>query len=344
MNERRSTPEDVYLCYRMLLGRDPELPQVMISRAMQYPSRAALVSSFIHTLEFQLRLGAPLHPGLDVSLLAEFAESEAVGVEGFVTDFMGGVTHTSILAWAAERNGQVEAPPVLGNLFGSLAEWLAVLGSVKRAVDAGRTRFAAAEIGAGWAPWLAVAGRAARRKGVGELRLIGVEPAPELCASMTRHLSDNGFDASVATVVQAAVLPGAQAAQHPVLAHPSIEFGHRSAAKPVKGRAADGWRAVKTISLSEVVALEPQLDLLVLSTGGEEAAILAEVDLTTIPVSAIVASTHDRQTDFALWEMLSKAGWRNVIYQPCEVRQDENDLSVAHIIRDGCHHWINPRL
>ncbi|TCS10429.1 class I SAM-dependent methyltransferase [Caulobacter sp. BK020] len=344
MAERRSTPEDVYLCYRMLLGREPEYPQAMIARAMQYPSRTALVSSFIHTLEFQLRLGAPICPGLDVALMAEFADPEAVGVEGFVTDFMGGITHTSLLAWALERNGQLEMAPVLGNLFGSLPEWLSVLGAVKDAVDRGRGRFAVAEIGAGWGPWLAVAGRAARRKGLGDLRLIGVEPAPELCASMKRHLSDNGFDASVVTLVEAAVVPGAQAAQHPMLAHPSLEFGHRSTARPVKAPPADGWRAVETITLGEVMALEPELDLLVLTTGGEEAAMLAEVDLTTLKARSLMAATHDRQTDFTLWDRLSKAGWRNAIYQPCEVRQDSDDLSVTHIVRDGCQYWVNPRL
>lgn len=344
MDERRSTPEDVYLCYRMLLGRDPELPQAMIARAMQYPSRTALVSSFIHTQEFQLRLGARLYPGLDVSLLSEFADPHAVGVEGFVTDFAGGLTHISLLAWALERNGQLEGPPVLGNLFGNLPEWLAVLWSVKGAVEAGRPRFVAAEIGAGWGPWLAVAGRAARRKGVGEVRLIGVEPAPELCTSMTRHLGDNGFEPSAVTVIEAAVVPGAEAAQHPILAHPSVEFGYRSTARPANGRAMDGWRAVKTTTLGEVLALEAELDLLVLTTGGEEAAMLEQVDLTTVRVRALMASTHDRETDFALWEQLSKAGWRNVIYQPCEVRQDGNDLSVSHIVHDGCQYWVNPRL
>lgn len=343
MDERRSTPEDVYLCYRLLLGREPELPQAMIARAIEYPSRIALVSSFIHTLEFQLRHSARLHPGLDVSLLNEFANAEAAGVEGFVTDFMGGLTHTSILAWAVERNGQLEMPPVLGNLFGALPEWLSVLSSVKSAAEGGRTRFTVAEIGAGWGPWLAVAGRAARNKGMDELRLVGVEPAPELCASMKRHLSDNGFDSSFCTVIEAAVVPGAQAAQYPILGHPSVEFGHRAVAKPAEGRPADGWRAIDVTTLAEIMALEPELDLMVLTTGGDEVAMLSGLDLTSIGLRSLMVATHDRRADFELWDLLSKAGWRNVIYQTCEVRQDDGDLSIAHIVRDGCQYWVNPR-
>jgi hypothetical protein len=343
MSERCSTPEDVHLCYRLLLGREPDFPQALIARAVEYPSRVALVSSFIHTLEFQLHHGARLYGDLDVSLFGEFADPDARGAEGFVTDFMGGLTHTSILAWAAEQNGRVEMRPPLGNIFGTLPEWLSVLSAVKRAAEQGRPRFAAAEIGAGWGPWLAVAGRAARNKGIEALRLIGVEPAPELCAAMERHLADNGFDPSTFTVINAAVLPGAEAAQYPMLAHPSIEFGHRACGKSATESVSEGWRGVDLIALQDIVAMEPDLDLLIVTTGGEEVSALASLDLRATNIRSLMVSTHSRLADFELWETLAGAGWRNVVSEPCGVRQDDEDPSVLHVVRDGCQYWVNPR-
>ncbi|PVM89681.1 hypothetical protein DDF62_11270 [Caulobacter radicis] len=340
MSERNSTPEDVHGCYRLLLGREPEYPQALIDRALTYPSRVALVSSFLHTLEFQLRHGSRLDGRLDIGLLSEFAAPGLQGRADYVTDFLGGLTRTGVLAWAHDKGGQVEAPPVLGNLFGSLPEWLAVLAAVKAAAERGRQRFVAVEIGAAWGPWLVAAGLAARSKQIDAVRLVGVEPAPELCAVMREHLSVNGFTEEETTVIQAAVIPGAEAAEHPILAHPSIEFGHRSAPRPSAKRSRDGWRSCKTVDVQEIFSQEPEIDLLVLTTGGEEREILSSIDLTTGPVRAILLSTHTPRADLEIWEMLSAAKWRNVVSQPCEIQQDGADPAILHTLRDGCQLWI----
>ena len=83
----------------------------------------------------------------------------------------------------------------------SREEWLGCL----NAVAAARGQIVAVELGAGWGPWLVAAYAAARRRGIRNIKLVGVEGLPEHVEMMRQHFIDNGIRPGDHTLYQAVV-------------------------------------------------------------------------------------------------------------------------------------------
>src|SRR5438309_1412013 len=84
---------------------------------------------------------------------------------------------------------------------------------------------------AGWGPWLIAGATAARRRGIRDIRLHGVEADPTRYGFMQTHFSDNGFDPAAHRLDNAAIGVKAGLARWPKLADPTADWG----ARPLEG-------------------------------------------------------------------------------------------------------------
>lgn len=141
--------------------------------------------------------------------------------DGFI-NCVGAYTRVSFLhpdvSWKA---GTVEGVPGAHSpgLHG-LSEWVASLRSVLEARD----RYVAIELGAGWAPWLVSTALAARRQGIDDIHLVGVEGSAAHHAFMLQHFRDNGIDPTQHELLHAVVGPEDGSAYFPRL-HYSEDYG-----------------------------------------------------------------------------------------------------------------------
>jgi hypothetical protein len=181
----------------------------------------------------------------DLDVLRQFAPfaEEPVGAHAF-RNFVGAETRLNFLhpslSWKA---GQVEGVtrPSAPGLHG-LAEWIGSLRSVLEAQD----RLTVMELGAGWAPWLVSCALAARKRGITDIRLIGVEGSAEHHRYMREHFMDNGLDPDAFDLHHAVVGAEDGVAYFPKLIDPVADYGASAAFEAKEhGAAAQPSRKVR---------------------------------------------------------------------------------------------------
>ena len=128
------------------------------------------------------------------------AERSARGVHRRLPRCPDSVAHVKAFA---SIDGRVFSTPVpVDDWFhAETIEYVGLLKSVLTATE----RYVALELGAGWGPWLISGATAARRRGIKDIRLHGVEGDPEHFASMQTHFRDNGFDPAAYRLDNAAI-------------------------------------------------------------------------------------------------------------------------------------------
>jgi len=89
-------------------------------------------------------------------------------------------------------------------VYGTHIEYASALMAVEQ--RAKPDRFVAVELGAGWGPWVVASGVAAKRLGVRDIRLVGVEAHAGRCQAMARQFQRNGLGDS-GKVLEAAAWP-----------------------------------------------------------------------------------------------------------------------------------------
>src|SRR5258708_36888539 len=99
------------------------------------------------------------------------------------------------------------------------AEWIGTLRSVLEA----QQRFTVVELGAGWAPWLVAGHNAARRKGIAEIHLMGVEGSPDHIDFMHQNFHDNGINPAAHRLIYGVVGTTDAGARFPRLDRPDID-------------------------------------------------------------------------------------------------------------------------
>ena len=289
----------------------------------------------------------------DLWVFDDYAGAPPQPTPGFVTDFLGTRTRTSSL-WDSVRtfDGQVMGRPVPHDLFEAI-EWVGLL----KAVSAARNgRFAAMELGAGWGPWLVAGAQAARRRGLGELRLLGVEADPGRFALMRRHFLDNGLDPEAHTLICAAVGVEKGHARWPRIADPANAGG----ARPVReagGSLDQGDEAymqgamedfidVDIVPFADLLSREPVWDLVHIDVQGWEATLCAGgVDPLNARARWLVIGTHSRPIDGEVIEILHGAGWVLENEKPTRFQFDAAKTSLELMTEvDGVQVWRNPRL
>lgn len=161
----------------------------------------------------------------DLSLFDEFPPVPSDPQTGFIVDFLGVRTRVTHATPFTSLDGRVFGTPVpVDDWFH--AETIEYVGLLKSVLTA-RKRYVVLELGAGWGPWLISGATAAKRRGIKDIRLHGVEGDPEHFASMQTHFRDNGFDPAVYRLDNAVIGVKAGRSRWPKLAVPSADFAVR---------------------------------------------------------------------------------------------------------------------
>ena len=143
--------------------------------------------------------------------------------KGFIVDFLGIRTRVAHVKAFRGLDGRVFGTPVpVDDWFH--AETIEYVGLLKSVLTA-KERYVALELGAGWGPWLISGATAARRRGIKDIRLHGVEGDPEHFASMQTHFRDNGFDPAVHRLDNAVIGVKAGGRGGPSMDDPSDDYG-----------------------------------------------------------------------------------------------------------------------
>jgi Methyltransferase FkbM domain len=134
---------------------------------------------------------------------------------GFAVDALGILTDACFLVSSAgpfEAHDETTERPSLatwGERYLELADWLL-------AARDGREYFVGVSLGAAYGGQLTLAAKAVAAINALPFRLVGVEPVPENCTWMRRHLADNGLDPEQHWIVQAALGTDNEPALFPV--------------------------------------------------------------------------------------------------------------------------------
>jgi hypothetical protein len=134
---------------------------------------------------------------------------------GYVVDSLGILTDGSFLPGRAvpfeAHHETTDRPslPTWGEGFFELADWLL-------AAREARDHFVGVSLGAAYGAQLVLAWKALMAVNPLPCRLVGVEPVPENCAWMRRHMAVNGIDPNKHWIVQAALGPDNEPILFPV--------------------------------------------------------------------------------------------------------------------------------
>jgi FkbM family methyltransferase len=267
----------------------------------------------------------------DLEVFGHFPPYRGPGKPGYITDFLGNRTAVTFVEGIANQGGTVTSYPIPADFHATALEYIGCLKSVLSA----RRSFAAMELGAGWGPWLVTAAAAARRMGIGEVHLVGVEAAPSHLEMLRQHLRENGLESS--TEIIHGVAADRNGTRHfPELKAPAVQWG---------GRADDDslGQLVETpaYTLGHLIG-KRFFDLVHIDIQGDEHVVLeASLDSVGARVRRLVIGTHGRPIEARLLALLSEAGWSLEHEQPCVVQVDR-PLGIGSI--DGCQVWLNPRV
>jgi hypothetical protein len=293
----------------------------------------------------------------DLSVFDQFPPVASDPQQGFILDFLGVRTRVSHVKSFRNQDGSVFGTPVPAG-DGFHAETVEYVGVLKSALTASR-RYVALELGAGWGPWLISGAAAARRRGIKNIRLHGVEGDPEHFASMRVHFRDNGFDPALHRLDNAVVGVKAGRARWPRYDDPSDCYGTRPlACLEEDGNTsdkADGWDIggpvsdryidVEMLSIRGVLEREPFWDLVHIDVQGSESELCScSTDVLDRRVRWLVIGTHSRKIDGDLMDLFFRQGWILENEKPARLVYNPSAESLeAMTIMDGTQVWRNPR-
>jgi FkbM family methyltransferase len=329
--------EGVRWAYRLLFFREPTDDEVREaaarSRTIQDVRR-----NFILSRDFELAATSRMRLLLSFEVLNAFAPFQVEAPDqGAFRDFIGSTTRVEYLpSYHAWQAGTVERHPNQSHLHG-LGEWIGTLRSVLEADGS----LVAVELGAGWGPWLIGAAHAARKRGIANIRLYGVEGSGDHYGYMVDHFRRNGFNPDEHHLYHAVV-----GAEDGVARFPRHVDNSDYGSNAVFEGDLDGARAmveVRCIALNTLLADEERVDLIHVDIQGHEEVVLrAAIETLNRNTRRIVVGTHGRRIEEDLLELFSQAGWIIEHEQACTFRQLRDNRVVLGM--DGEQVWRNPRI
>ena len=329
--------------YRLFFAQEPTAKQVAYQLA-RVSTIDDIKAVFLLSREFELAKGYGISDLSDRYILNKFAPfCSDVALPGFFKDFLGSRTRCTFLPVLYEnKSGSVEGGPnSAARGMHATAEWVATLRSVLEAKGA----IVAVELGAGWAPWLVTVATAAAKRGLMDVRLIGVEGSEEHAEFCRQHFRDNGIDPDQHTILHAVVGERDGVARFPRLVDARTHYG---ASASFDGACPDeagyaGWDDIESISVETLLRDVERVDILHSDVQGVETAVLtAAMDVLDGKVRRIVIGTHSRRIETELFELFSSRGWILEHEQACVIHQRED--ARFDLVIDGEQIWRNARL
>jgi FkbM family methyltransferase len=293
----------------------------------------------------------------DLTLFDHFPPVKGHPQPGFIVDFLGIRTRVSHMKAFGIHDGRVFGTPVpVDDWFhAETVEYVGLLKSVLSAAD----RYVALELGAGWGPWLISGAAAARRRGIQDIRLHGIEGDPEHFASMRTHFRDNGFDPDAHRLDNAAVGVRAGRARWPKVAVPSDDFAMR----PVDCTGEDGHYSgeekrpdyrgaifdhidVEMLAFDDVLDREPLWDLVHIDVQGTETELCsASIEMLNRRVRWVIVGTHSRKIDGDLMDLFFRHNWLLENEKPARFTYLPGFPTLEVMTtKDGTQVWRNPRI
>lgn len=329
--------------YHLYFLQDPTAEQISY-QANRCKSVANIRELFLLSQEFKLNKGFGLPDLADIEILNRFVPfCSAPAPAGYFNDFLGAKTSLSYLpAFFQTKSGTFEGPPGSPTAgMHSSAEWI---GTLRSALEA-KEKFVVVELGAGWAPWLVSSAFAAKRRGITNIKLIGVEGSAEHVEFMRRHFKDNDIDPNAHQILHAVVGAKDGIARFPKLLNPS---GHYGANADFAGQGSDkdpglgAWEEIKSISIKTLLKDVDFVDLMHIDIQGAETDVVrAAVPTLNDKVRRLVIGTHSRHIEADLLEILSTAGWFLEAEKSCILTQ-HGDARLTLMI-DGEQVWRNKK-
>jgi FkbM family methyltransferase len=326
-------PEGVKWAYRLILGREPSEDEVA-GNASHVNSIRDIRRTFVLSREFEL-IAPDMRDLVTFEILNTFAPfAHESAPLGYFRDFMGTLTKTSHLGDAyAGHSARVESHPGQSHLHG-IAEWAGTLRSV---LDAG-DKLVVIELGAGWAPWLVGAAFAAKKRGIDDICLIGVEGSIDHFHFMREHLATNGIHPDSHRLLHAVVGPNDGIARFPKLHAAGDDYG--ASASFGDETVEREFEEVRCIALSTLLQDVGHVDLIHIDIQGhEEVVIRSALATLNAQVRRMVIGTHTRAIEAALIDLLSENGWILEYEKPCVFRQLHDNK--IYLQTDGEQVWRN---
>lgn len=357
MNATPLTAEAVRTITRALLLREPYPAEFAAWCAME--SEEALIALLRMAPEF--RQGAGVmdvftdqhlvfrgYAPEQLSLLREMVPDPPgpdAAEPGFIVDFLGCRTRVDYVGATAPLSGTVQGPPVPNDWHSDLAEWLPLL----RAVRAAQGRFRILELGMGWAPWLVAGGALARRRGIGDVRLHGVEGDAQHLQWARTHLADNGFDPDAHDLRLGVVGTRNGSAYFTCAWGNPDDYGARPYAgglRDYRGMDHGPVREVPMFALDALLTAEDAWDFVHMDVQGAEADLVeSAADALNARAALVLVSTHSRPLDGRVMEAFWRAGWVLEGERPASMRFDPARPTLDGMTQhDGQQFWRNPRL
>lgn len=347
--------QDVMLAYQLLLGRPPEsLAVVRYYQAL--PDLNALGERLIASSEFESRYSRLLpstvsslqiyagYTPSDLDIFDAFAGPSSAPEPGFIIDFLGVRTRATYSPGFASYSGRVLGVPVPGDFHAETAEWLGLLKSVRSASRCYR----AMELGAGWGPWLIAGATAARRLGISDLKLYGVEADTGRATFLEQHFADNGYDIAQHSLFRGAVGTTSGLVHWPVSDDSAADYGTRPVGKDTKdyrGREVQRVIDVTVFGINDLLHQEEHWNLLHVDVQGSEVEVCeAGLDEITARVAWVTIGTHSRLLEGQLHKLFRQAGWMLEHDKPAQFvfSSAANTLESMTTI-DGTQVWRNPK-
>jgi FkbM family methyltransferase len=279
---------------------------------------------------------------------------------GFDCDFLGVRTRRSFVSAMAGHVPDVAPAVTYPSFDEEYFEWIDILEAVEQADET----FVMIELGAGYGRWCARAAAAVRRKPNCQFQCVAVEAEPAHFRWIHDHFRDNDIDPREHDLIWAAVgaRPGfvpfwvgaadgwygqaiAVTGEKPPL--PNVSARRRLRARSALGRppvVASNDRSVTWIpcvTLADVIAPYPRVDLIDLDVQGAEYDVLASaIDLVNARVRRLHIGTHAPQIERQLRELFTSHNWQLVNDYP---GQSSSQTPYGPILfGDGVQTWVNP--
>jgi FkbM family methyltransferase len=303
-----------------------------------------------------------MYPGYeasDIDLVRTFVVGPASVDGDRYTDGFGVQTLHACVPFqqpAALHLGRLALPFPDDGFHAEAIEYTAMADAMRRA--RGRKSFCAVEIGAGWGPWVVACGVIARRNGVKDIHLVGVEASTERFELMRRHVQTNGFPVPDAGGEDAAqdgfsvrLFRGAIWINDGSIWFPESDVADMGPAVSEEDAGTDyrGTRArhtqVACRRMETLMAGRERVDFMHIDIQGAEFDVInTSIDWIHSHVAALMIATHSRVIEGRLIELLLARGWKLHREKPCQVHWSRECELPGRTWADGSQYWINPAL
>lgn len=345
--------ETVVWAYRILLDREPEDEQAIITKCRNLGSIEDLRREIMNSEEYRNKTKQRQWSGqspffhyastFDALELMHRYAANPVERPGYLVNFLGVAIDPKFFpSILQDRAGQVEGIPIPANWHADIAEW----GAALRAVDLSGDRFVVAELGCGWGCWMNNTGLAARSTGK-LVKVIGIEGDAGHIEFAREALAVNGFDATQIELYRGIATSEAGVALFPTQQVPGSSWGSEpifgaTEAQREQALASGQYEEITMIPLSEVIASESRIDLLHVDIQGGEADLVEQtLKLLNEKIAYLLIGTHSKEIEGRLYNTLLEAGWhlemeRAAIFDIIDGR--------PQVRVDGVQGWRNPLL